>query len=366
MIQWCLKMFEVKDYEASKLYIARKCSHPFGFQTLTVVLAALLSAGLLIPSVFAGCASCGGEENWDPTTFLNSDVPGQAAKTSSSNQASAGNSAQSATQPTKRSDLFPNGQIIKPPQSVSSSDLVLDVSNDNSYSRSHIKGALLVPSRSFLNDDGTIKSVPEMTKILSNAGISPKDSVVVYSNKLSEAAFAFWTLRYLGQDNVKVLDGNLNDWNAAGLRNEVSPNIKPAAEYTPNPKSEILADYDYVKSGSAQLIDARSFTEFSKGRISGSISLDPAEVLLGGKVKNGKDLANMFSGLNKDKPVVVYSGDYYQASLLWYALQLMGYKGNIYTWQDWAAHQPASEKKETVPAGKSTANADRFKKLGTT
>jgi thiosulfate/3-mercaptopyruvate sulfurtransferase len=358
-------MFEVKDYEASKLYVARKCRYSFCVQTLTVVLVAILSAGLLIPDAFAG--GCCGGGTWDPSAFLNSDEPGvQAAKTSSSNQAPASNRAQSATQPVQRSNLFPNGQIIKPLQSVSSSDLVLDVSNDNSYGRSHIKGALLVPSKNFLNDDGTIKSVPEMTKILSNAGISPKDSVVVYSNSPCEAAFAFWTLRYLGQDNVKVLDGGLNDWNAAGLPNEASQNIKPAAEYTPNPKSEMLADYDYVKSGSAQLIDTRSFTEFGKGRIPGATSLDLAEVLQGSKVKNGSDLANMFSKLNKDKPVTVYSGDYYQASLLWYALQLMGYKGNIYTWQDWAAHQPVSEKKETVPAGKSTANADRFKKLGTT
>jgi len=359
-------MFEIKDFEASKLYVARKFSYLFCVKTLTVVLVAILSAGLLIPDAFAGCA-CGGAGNWDPYAFLNSDVPGvQAATTSSSNQASAANIAQSTSEPVKRSDLFLNDQIIKPLQSVSSSDLVLDVSNGNDYSRSHIKGALLVPSRSFINDDGTVKSVPELTKILSNAGISRNDSVVVYSNNLGEAAFAFSILRYLGQDNMKVLDGGLDDWTAAGLPSEASQNIKPAAEYTPNPKYEILADYDYVRNGSAQVIDARSFTEFSKGRIPGATSLDPAKVLLSDKVKNGNDLANMFSVLNKDKPVVVYSGDYYQASILSYALQLMGYNASIYTWQDWAAHQPASEKKETVLAGKSTANTDRFKKLGTT
>jgi len=370
-------MFEVEEFEAIKLYIARKCSHSFCAWTLTVVLISILLAGLLIPDAFAGCA-CSGVGNWEAgaQAFLNSDIPGASvtATSSSANNAqmaattssSADNSDQSATQPVSRPALFPNGQIIKSLKSVSSSDLVLDVSNDNSYSRSHIKGALLVPSKSFLNEDGTIKSVPQMTKILGNTGISPQDSIVVYSNNPGEAAFAFWTMRYLGQDNVKVLDGGPNDWAEAGLPNEASQNIKPAAEYTPNPQSDILADYDYVKSGSAQLIDARSFTEFGKGRIPGSISLDPAEVLLDGKVKNGNDLANMFSRLDKNKPVTVYSSDYYQASLLWYALQLMGYKANIYTWQDWAAHQPAPEQKATGLAETSTPNAGRFKKLGTT
>jgi thiosulfate/3-mercaptopyruvate sulfurtransferase len=309
-----------------------------------------------------------GGGTWDPYAFLNSDTTGEAATTSSSSQTSASN-IQSETQPVPRSDLFPNGQIIKSLKSVSSSDLVLDVSNGNDYSRSHIKGALLIPSKSFLNDDGTIKSVPEMIKILGNAGISRNDSVAVYSDNLGEAAFTFSVLRYLGQDNVKVLDGNLNDWIAAGLPSEASQNIKPATEYSANPRSEILADYNYVKNGAGQVIDSRSFTEFSKGHIPGSLFLDSANVLLNGKVRDGNDLANMFSRLKKNEPVIVYSGEYYQASLLSYALQLMGYKASIYTWEDWVAHQPASEKKETretVVVEKSTANTDRFKKLGRT
>ena len=106
-------MFEVKDYEASKLFVARKCSYSFCVQMLTVVLVAILAAGLLIPGAFAG--GCCGGGTWDPYAFLNSDVSGaQAAKTSSSNQAPASNSAQSATQPiatkpAQRSNLFPNG-----------------------------------------------------------------------------------------------------------------------------------------------------------------------------------------------------------------------------------------------------------------
>ncbi|MCJ7446010.1 MAG: hypothetical protein MUO26_16070 [Methanotrichaceae archaeon] len=359
-------MFEANNHKTGKSRIARKYSHPFCVQKLALALIVLLSVGLLMPDANAGCA-CGGAGNWDPTAFLNSDVPGfQAATVSSSNQALAGNSAQSATPPVKRSDLFPNSQIIKPLQSVSSSDVVLDVSNGNDYSRSHIKGALLVLSRSFLYADGTIKSVPDLAKILGNAGVSRNDSVVVYSNNFSEATFAFLVLRYLGHDIVKVLDGSLNEWTAAGLPTEALQNIKPPADYMSNPRSEILDDYDYVKNGSAQIVDARSFTEFSKGRIPGSISMDPAKVLASGKVKNGDDLTNLFSELSKDKPVVAYSSDYFQASLLWYALQLMGYDANIYTWQDWVANQPTSEKDETGLTGKDTTDTGRFKKLGTT
>ncbi len=321
----------------------------------------------LVPGVYAGCA-CGGAGNWDPSAFLNSDVPGvkSAAKNTDASTTSAENSTQSKPQTTLRSDLFPNGKIIKPLESVSSSDLVLDVSNDNSYSQSHIKGAIHIPSMSFLNDDGTLRPVSDLAKILGDAGISRKDSAVIYSDNLGDATFFFWTMCYLGQENVKVLDGSLKDWKAAKLPFDALKNERPAANYTTSLRPELLADYKNVTSGSAQVIDARPFIEFSKARIPNATSMDYAKVLENGKIKNEGDLTNWFSVLTRDKPVIVYSSDYNRASLLWYALQLMGYDAKIYTWQDWAAHQPASEKTKTVSAGKENTNTGRFKKLGTT
>ena len=89
----------------------------------------------------------------------------------------------------------------------------------------------------------------------------------------------------------------------------------------------MIADYEYVKSGQAQIIDVRPFVEFGKGRIPGSIALDPTNVIKGDKIKNGNDLTNVFSRLDKEKPIVVYSDDYSRSALAAYALQLMGYQG---------------------------------------
>ena len=96
-----------------------------------------------------------------------------------------------------------------------------------------------------------------------------------------------------------------------------------------------------MKSGQAQIVDVRPFVEFGKGRIPGSIALDPANVIKGDKIKNGDDLSTVFSRLDKDKPIVVYSSDYSRSALVWYALQLMGYEASIYTWEDWKAHEAA-------------------------
>jgi thiosulfate/3-mercaptopyruvate sulfurtransferase len=105
--------------------------------------------------------------------------------------------------------------------------------------------------------------------------------------------------------------------------------------------------------------------EFGKGRIPGSVALDPANIIKGDKIKDGGDLSTVFDRLSKDKPIVVYSSDYSRSSLVWYALQLMGYKASIYTWEDWKAHEATGAKAGTVPAG-GTAASSKYMKLGKT
>jgi thiosulfate/3-mercaptopyruvate sulfurtransferase len=361
-------MLKIKNYALNKIYAVHKHRLMVRSQSFAIVFIAIISIGLFVSNVYAGC-SCSAVGNWDPTAFLNSDEPGvQAADNGSgtSKATTTGNGAQIAAQPAPGSELFPNGEILKSSRSISSSDIVLDVSNGNSYSRSHIKGALLLPSKRFLNDDGTLKSVSELATILGNAGVSSTDPVVVYGDNPGEAAFAFWVLSYLGQDDVRVLDGSLNDWKAAGLPTDASQSTRPGVEYTPNPNPDLLADYDYVKAGSAQIVDARPFIELSEGRIPNSASLESTKVLMNGKLKDGNGLRDLFSTFSKDRPIVVYSDGYYQMSLLWYALQIMGYESKIYTWADWAAHQPPSGKSETAVTGKEASTTGPYKKLGST
>jgi len=126
-----------------------------------------------------------------------------------------------------------------------------------------------------------------------------------------------------------------------------------------------MADYEYVKSGQAQIIDVRPFVEFGQGRIPGSTALDPSNVIKGEKIKKGDDLSGIFSRLDKDKPIVVYSDDYSRSALVWYALQLMGYNASIYTWEDWKAHEATDVQAGTAPANEDAAGS-KYTKLGTT
>jgi thiosulfate/3-mercaptopyruvate sulfurtransferase len=236
-----------------------------------------------------------------------------------------------------RSDLFPAGNTLKAMQSVSSSDLVLDVSGSRDKGDAHIPGDIYIPFNDFLYDNGTVKSIPDLSEVLGSAGISNKNPIVVYSDNFEsgDGAFAFWIMRYLGKNNVKLLDGDLHDWINASLPLGIDQRTIPPVSYIANPRPQLLANYDYVKSGNAQIVDARSFLEFGKGSIPSAFLISPDEVLEGGRIKDADGLTAVFAKLDKGKPVVVYSSDMLKASLVWYALQLMGFDSRIYTWQDW-------------------------------
>jgi len=325
----------------------------------------MLSLIALAPMVDAGCA-CSAVGNWEAKAqeFLKSDDTGGQPVSSSSTQTG---TAASQPKTVARSESFPNGEILKPLKNVSGSELVVDVSNGDSYSKSHIKNAIHIPTKDFLDGEGNLKSSEELAKVLGEAGISRDNSVVVYgtSESSGEAEFAFLVLNYLGQEDVRLLDGNLEDWMAAGLPVEASENKKPGIEYRPEIKPEVMAEYEYVKSGQAQIVDARPFADFGQGRIRGSTALDPANIIKGDRIKDGGDLSLVFGRLSKDQPIVVYSSDYSRSSLVWYAMQLMGYDASIYTWEDWKAHEDKNSQAIAAASGASTASS-KYTKLGST
>jgi thiosulfate/3-mercaptopyruvate sulfurtransferase len=232
--------------------------------------------------------------------------------------------------PTFRSDLFLNGRMIKPLLSVSSSDVLIYVSGGSSLSHPTARGSINLPYSSFLSENGTLRPIPELIGKLGQAGISSEDAVVAYGDNFSsgEATFVVWLLRYLGQEDVRALDGGLEDWMQASLPLD-RPTARPTVSYSPHQRPELLVDEDYVRSGLPQAVDARSFQEFGLGGLPNAIFMGPEKVLDKGKVKAGEQLNQTFARLSRERPVVVCSDDFRSASLVWYALQLMGYDSRI-------------------------------------
>jgi len=196
---------------------------------------------------------------------------------------------------------------------------------------------------------GILKPVSELSRILGDAGISRNDSVVVYGECLpcgggpSVATYVYWMMKGLGHENVRVLDGTAEDWEASGRAITSDSNILPAKVYTPKQTEDFNASYDLVNSKRAQIVDARTIQEYGQSTIPGSINIPYTSMLNGDRIKDEGQLKKIFMLLDQNEPVVAFTNTGMKGSVVWFALEMMGYDARLYSYQDWMAHQSLQE-----------------------
>ncbi len=231
--------------------------------------------------------------------------------------------------------------MIAPLEEAASETIYLDISEN---STEHILGSIVIPYTQFLNDTAVL-SADELAALLGDAGISREDAVIVYGECMpcgggpAPATFVYWILRSLGHDNVRVLDGMVEDWAAAGLPTSTDAGILPAKVFVPDVSSNFSAEYSYVESGQAQIVDARSIGEFATSSIPGAINIPYESVISGNRLRDESRLERIFGILDKEQPVVVFTNTGLKASVVWYALELLGYDARLYSYENYWINQ---------------------------
>jgi thiosulfate/3-mercaptopyruvate sulfurtransferase len=315
-------------------------------ESLLIVMIALASGAE------AGCSSCGGGEGvWDGPTWIEATLSGSSdeAATSSGMEAGAVLDVRAGAEEGTEAEADANDEICAP--SITAEELrerlegepkpVIAYVSNTPIHGSYIEGSVPLPSKSLIQADGSLKTVADLAAVLGNAGITEKDDLVIYGDCLScgDFTFVFWVMKYLGHQNVQILEGTAEDWAAAGLRTASTTATRPSATYSPEPCLDLLADYEAVAGGEVQVVDARAADQFAASHIGGAISIDYHRVIGGDWIEDASSLAEIFADLKPDRPVAVYTKNGGQASIVWYALMLQGYDARLYTWNDWLRHQ---------------------------
>jgi thiosulfate/3-mercaptopyruvate sulfurtransferase len=229
------------------------------------------------------------------------------------------------------------------PEDVSRDDIVLDISPDATR---FMEGSVNINYEDFMGEGGQLKSVAEIATLLGEAGLSSNDSLVIAGECLpcgggpSPAFFSYWLLKYLGHERVRVLRGSMDDWAAAGLNISNVSSTKQKTKYIPRLVPNLLATYEFVINGGAQIVDARPARDYDIGSIPGAVNIPYENVLVNKSIKPVADLQKVFAKLKKDRPVVVYTNLGVEASLVWFALNLSGFDARLYSWRDWLENQP--------------------------
>jgi thiosulfate/3-mercaptopyruvate sulfurtransferase len=186
------------------------------------------------------------------------------------------------------------------------------------------------------------------------AGVSRDRPVVVYDDAdAMSAARGWWTLRYFGHPDVRVLDGGYRAWVGAGLPVSTDEPAPAPGDFTAEPGQMPVLDaagaQEMARTG--LLLDARAGERYRgetepvdpvAGHIPGAVSAPTAgNVNPDGTFKDPAELASRFAGLGAtpDASVAAYCGSGVTAAHEVLALMLAGIPAALYvgSWSNWVS-----------------------------
>lgn len=213
------------------------------------------------------------------------------------------------------------------------------------YQKVHIPGAVNIYHMDLYKEpaiNGLIKPAGELAVIFGKKGISQNNTIVLYDAGSGKyAGRLYWIFKYMGVQNVRILNGQLKGWRAARKPVTRTPVTKKPVTFIPNVKNEFIATTSYVqkniKNNGVVIIDVRSQEEYKgidetvirKGHIPGALNCEYKHVLNDdATIKSTEELMKLCqkNGVTKDKEVIVYCKTSVRAGIVFFTLKdLMGF-----------------------------------------
>jgi len=239
---------------------------------------------------------------------------------------------------------------------------VIDARADTRYNLSHIPGAVNIPVSDLDGErvDGVLTTNPDPEKfaeVMSNAGISNDDFVVIYDEAGgSHSARVAWMLMHFGHPNAALLNGGWDAWE--GKTEDTAPQVTPTT-FTANDDVKLIASIDDVKAAMDNtefvILDTRPPAEYTGetiasgagrgGHIPGTVyiewidNMDPDIIFF---LKNAEELKEMYEakGVTPDKTIIAYCHASYRSSFSAFVLkELLGYPNVLQyegSWLEWS------------------------------
>lgn len=231
------------------------------------------------------------------------------------------------------------------------------------YEAGHIPGAVYFDLERDLSgpiaEHGGRHPLPDLESfaaVLGRAGVDSSKSVVVYDDQGGAmASRLWWMLRYVGHENVKLLDGGYSAWKAAGHPTTTEIPHAAAAVFHARVQPDMLLSMEDVKArlgkAGTTIIDSREPRRYLgleepidpvAGHIPGAVnrfwkeSLDEA-----GRWKRAEGQTARFADLSRADEIVVYCGSGVTACPNVLALAEAGFSNvKLYggSWSDWISY----------------------------
>jgi thiosulfate/3-mercaptopyruvate sulfurtransferase len=228
---------------------------------------------------------------------------------------------------------------------------VIEVDEDvMAYEKGHIPGAIRWQWFSDLHNPVRRDLVDQegLEQLLSRSGVSADDTVVLYGgNNNWFATYGYWLLKYLGFENVKLLNGGRQKWELESreLTAEV-PQLRETSHPINRPvRLELRALRDEVLQslGRATFVDVRSPEEYRgeklapdhlpqeaaqvPGHIPGAANITWSKAANeNGTFKSADELREIYADVDPSSKIVTYCRIGERSSHTWFVLrELLGY-----------------------------------------
>jgi thiosulfate/3-mercaptopyruvate sulfurtransferase len=271
-----------------------------------------------------------------------------------------------------------NGHIANP-DSLVTTDWAVEHLNDpgvrfvevdvdtTAYEKGHLPGAVGWNWRNDLQAKPARDIAPkeQLEQLLSRSGIGPETTVVLYGdNNNWFAAYAYWTLKYYGLDDVKLINGGRVKLEAEGRQftTDVPSPASASFKFSGSTNEAIRAYRDDVaeRIGKAGLVDVRSPGEFS-GELLAPENLPQEGAQRGGHIPTAKnipwakavkedgtfkdvaDLKELYGaqGITGDRETIAYCRIGERSAHTWFVLtEILGYpnvRNYDGSWTEWGS-----------------------------
>jgi len=200
------------------------------------------------------------------------------------------------------------------------------------------------------------RPLPDLRELQAKArawGICNDSTVVVYDNSAgAQASRAWWTMRWAGLSNVRLLDGGYGAWAASNRpsSNHVATCASCAGDVVLRAgcMPTIGADEAAKLAQQSRLLDARPRASYlgdpakaGTGHIPGAVHAPAGDNIADGKFKPGDALHARYSrlGAHTSSPIGVYCGSGNAAAHAIAAMSAAGLAAALYvgSWSEWSA-----------------------------
>ncbi|MFB3923455.1 MAG: sulfurtransferase [Terriglobia bacterium] len=240
---------------------------------------------------------------------------------------------------------------------------VLDARPPEEYRQGHIPGAVNLPAPATDDVEANRQGFP-LSPFLAldlflGAGINSASRVIIYDSQGTRfAARVFYVLEFFGHQHVQILNGGFPKWQGEGRGVTAEASNAAPGDFEPQARGELIATSDWVAQhltdANVRVIDARSPEEVSGqrgtgprvGHIPGAVNIEWTRVLDAGGLQiilPRAELEKLFAAaeIKPEHEVVTYCQSGMRASLVYFALRLMGFpRVRVYdsSWADWSSN----------------------------